>query len=203
MNSSTLLSTDSTYAGCTIINWETVFVAWFAIGLITSIATIVGNILLIVVICRTRTIGTSIDYFVVSMAVSGCLFTSLDLFYVVRLLGKTVYVSQTTGTVLCKLIGFFWRVSLEVSILSLIVIANYRFYAVVFPTRAIVQSRRICIILLLLTLVLPIAVSSPIIFFNNFNVEDQFCLMELSTHQLHIILWKDVYLSLSFLLLLI
>ena len=68
------------------------------------------------------------------------------------------------------------------SILSLIVIAFYRFYAVAFPMRARVQSRRTCIILLFLTWALPIALCSPELFFLNFNLKYQFCYMDLSLH---------------------
>ena len=199
MNNSTLLNTNSTHAECSI-DRETVFVAWFALGLITSIVTFVGSILLIVVIYRTRTIRTSTDYFVVNMAASGTLFTSLDLFYVVQLLGKADYLSQTTGTLLCKFIGFFWCVSYEVSILSLVVIAGYRFYAVAFPMPTRVQSRRSCIILLLFTWVLPIAVSIPVLFFTIFKVEHQYCFGKFSIHQSHILLWDFLYLSSFFLL---
>ena len=151
MNKSTLLNTTSTYAWCAI-NWETIHAAWFATDLVTSIASIVGNILLIVAVYRTGTIRTSTDYFVVSMAASD-IFLPLIIFAlnIIFLRKDAGYLSRTTGTILCKLLYFILNVSYGVSILSLIVITVYRFYAVTFPIRARVQSRRTCIILLLLT----------------------------------------------------
>ena len=106
------------------------------------------------------------------------------------------YVSQTTGTVQCKLFFFFPDVSYGVSILSLIVITGHRYYAVVFPMRARVQSRRTCIILLLLTRVLPIAMSSPTLIFFNFNLNYHSCYMILSTH--HIRIWHTIRTSCLF-----
>ena len=199
MNNSTLLNTTSTYAGCAI-NWETVRVAWFAIGLVTSLASFVGNIVLIVVVYRTRTMRTSTDYFVVNMAAS-------DIFLPFsHLVGDIVfkrydasYLSQTTGTVLCKFFDLYRHVSYGVSLLSLIITSVYRFYAVAFPTRARVQSRRTCIILLLLTWVVPIAMSSPALIFVNFSLNDQYCYTDLSIHHLRI--WDTIsIISFSFLL---
>ena len=172
MNYSTLLNTTSTYAGCTI-NWETVRVTWFATDFLTSLASFVGNILLITVVYRT-TIRTSADYFVVNIAASDMF---LPLYYfvgdIVLKRKDSGYLSQTIGTVLCKFFYFFSNISYGVSINPITVITVYRFYAVVFPMRARVQSRRTCIIFLLLTWVLPIAVSSPSPFWFNFNLENQ------------------------------
>ena len=195
MNYSTLLNTTSTYAGCTI-NWETVRVTWFATDFLTSQASFVGNILLIVVVYRT-TIRTSADYFVVNMAASDMF---LPLYYLV---GDIVlkrkdsgYLSQAIGTVLCKFFYFFSNISYGVSIIPITVITVYIFYAVVFPMRARVQSRRTCIIFLLLTWVLPIAVSSPSPFWFNFNLENQNCYMELGRHHLRI--WHTIRISFFF-----
>ena len=201
MDNSTLLNTTSTYAGCAI-NWETVYTAWFATGLVTSLASFVGNILLIVVVYRARTIRTSTDYFVVNMAASDIFLPFSFLVINIVIIRKDVsYLSQTTGTVLCKFLRFFTEVSYGVSMLSLTVIAVYRLYAVEFPMRARVQSRRTCIILLLLTWILPIVMSSPTLSFFSFNVEYQYCYMDLTGHQSRV--WNIVYSSLFFFLALI
>ena len=194
MNNSTLLNTTSMYAGWTII-WETVRAVWFATGLVTSIASFVGNFLLVVVVYRARTIRTSTDYFVVSMAVSDIflplIFFALDTFFIREDAG---YLSRTIGTVLCKLFYFLSSVSYGVlSILSLVVITVYRYYAVAFPMRARVQSRRTCIILLLLTWVLPIVMSSPTLSWFNFSVKHQKCYSEISNNQSRI--WDVMYAS--------
>ena len=196
MNNNTLLNgTTSTYVGCSI-NFETVYIAWFATSLITSLTSLVGNIMLIVVVYRTRRI-TSTDYFVVNMAVSDVFFPILNFFYIVFLFCKFAdRISHTTGTVLCKFLNFFLNVSYQVSILSLIVIAFYRFYAVAFPMRARVQSRRTCIILLFLTWALPIAMCSPTLFFLNFNLKYQFCYLGLSLH--HWRIWNIIRISFFF-----
>ena len=187
MYNSTLLNTTS-YALCTF-DWEAVEARWFAAGLVTSLASFVGNIVLIVVVCRTRTMRTCTDYLVVSMAVSDIFIPSLSFSFHMAFLSDKFAgnLSQTTGTVLCKLISFFYEVSYEVSMLSLTVFTVYRFYAVVFPMRARVQNRRTCIILLLFTWVLAIALSSITLFFYKFSLKYQFCFMDLSRHHLRIL----------------
>ena len=192
MKNSTLLNTTSSFTECTI-NLETVLAAWFATDLVTSLASFVGNILLIVVAYRARTRKTSTDYFIVSMAASDMFLPSFHLVddIVLRRI-DAVYISQTTGTVICKFGYFFTNISYGVSILSLIVIAVYRFYAVAFPMRARVQSRRTCIILLLLTWIFPIAMSSPWLFLTHFNSKSHLCFFELSTHHLRLLNVIDI-----------
>ena len=80
--------------------------------------------------------------------------------------------------------------------LSLIVITGHKFYAVAFPMRARVQSRRTCIILLLLIWVLPIVISSPMLIFFDFNLKYHSCHMILSTH--HIRIWHTIRTSFLF-----
>ena len=198
MNNSTVLKTTLSYAGCSI-NWETVFVAWYATDLVTSLASFVGNILLIVVVYRTGTMRTPTDYFVVNMAAS-------DIFLPFSFLVDDIvfkrkdagYLSQTTGAVLCKLFYFFTRVSYGVSILSLSVITVYRFYAIAFPLRARMQNSRTRIILLFLTWLVPIAMSSPWLFFVNFSLKYHFCSFELNTEHLRVL--NMIYLSFFFFL---
>ena len=64
--------------------------------------------------------------------------------------------------------------------------------------QARVQSRRTCIILLILTWVFSIAMSSPWLVFLNFDLKYQNCFSELST--LHSRIWDTVFLSLFFFL---
>ena len=181
------------YAECTI-NEKTHFEYR---DIVTGLASFVGNILLIVVVYRSRTIRPSTDYFVVSMAASDILLPSLSFFDTIFVDRKDAgYLSQTTGAILCKFFVFFFYVSYGVSILSLVIITVYRFHAVVFPMHARVQSRRTCILLLFLTWVLAIAMSSPWLFFFNFNLKHQNCTLELSRHHLRI--WHTIRISLFF-----
>ena len=198
MNNSTLLNTKSTYAEFTI-NWETIHAAWFATYLVTSLASFVGNILLTVVIYQTRALRTSTGYFVVYMAASDIFLPFCYLVDDIVFQRKDVgYLSQTTGTVFCKFNDLFWNISCGVSILSLMVIVAYRFCAVVFPMRAREQSRRTCIILLLLTWVLPIVMPSPTFIFVKFSSKNQYCYTDFSIQRLHLrMIWDTIRVSLS------
>ena len=90
--------------------------------------------------------------------------------------------------------AFFSEVSYEVSILSLIVISGHRFYEVASSMQARVQSRRTCIILLILTWVFSIAMSSPWLVFLNFDLKYQNCFSELST--LHSRMGHSIFITL-------
>ena len=68
------------------------------------------------------------------------------------------------GQALCKLACFLPRVSIVVSIQSLVLIAVDRFGAVVFPLRSPLISSKLCPFLILATWIIAMAVQSPYLF---------------------------------------
>ena len=65
------------------------------------------------------------------------------------------------GQVVCKMVTFFWLVSIIVSVHSLVLIAVDRFGAVVFPLRSPLISSKLCPFFILATWIIAMAVSSP------------------------------------------
>ena len=123
--------------------------AYFFILLVS----LIGNLLVLIVICTNRQLRTSINYFVFNMAVSD-LFTPLTIMPVriVQIISGSdawkVDSPWMLGNILCKLSYFLPDVSLIVSIESLLLISIDRFVAVVFPLRAkhiTSKARFICI----------------------------------------------------------
>lgn len=117
------------------------------------LVSLIGNLLVLIVIYTNRQLRTSINYFVLNMAVSD-LFTPLTI-VPVRIV-QIIFGSEAwkvdspwvLGAILCKLSYFLPDVSLVVSIESLLLISLDRFIAVVFPLRAKLitpQTRFICI----------------------------------------------------------
>ncbi|EDO30406.1 predicted protein, partial [Nematostella vectensis] len=105
-----------------------------------------GNILVIVVVLRTRQMRRTINYFIVNISVSDLI---VPVFVLPRILIEETRTSfwllqGVLGEATCKLVYFFSDASPVVSILSLIAMTVDRFCAVVFPLHAgtLITSRR-------------------------------------------------------------
>ena len=130
------------------------------------LVSLIGNILVLIVICTNRQLRTSINYFVFNMAVSD-LFTPLTIMPVriVHIISGSdawkVDSPWTLGVILCKLAYFLPDVSLVVSIESLLLISMDRFVAVVFPLRAKLITAKARFICIGCTWIIAIAVHAP------------------------------------------
>ena len=110
---------------------------------------LMGNLLVVAVFSRNKTLRTAVHYFIVNMAVSdliipvitlpwGISYTYFDGFWLV---------DGVLGNVLCKVISIAWPVSNMVSILSMIAIAADRFRSVLLPMKsALFRNKRRLII---------------------------------------------------------
>ena len=157
---------NSTDEGCIFAdsNVETVLmvVAYFIILLVS----LVGNVLVIFVICKNKQLQRSINYYVFNMAVSD-LFTPLTIMPVniVHIIsGSTTFMVDTPlvlGNILCKLCYFLPDVSVMVSIQSLLLISVDRFIAVVFPLQIKLISSKVRFICISCTWIVAIAVHAP------------------------------------------
>ena len=157
---------NSTDEGCIFAdsNVETVLMvlAYFIILLVS----LVGNALVIFVICKNKQLQRSINYYVFNMAVSD-LFTPLTIMPVniVHIIsGSTTFMVDTPlvlGNILCKLCYFLPDVSLMVSIQSLLLISVDRLIAVVFPLQIKLISSKVRFICISCTWIVAIAVHAP------------------------------------------
>lgn len=71
------------------------------------------------------------------------------------------------ATVLCKLAFYVRCVSQAVSVLSLVWIVVERFIAIVHPFKAIMLTRRLRVVLLIITWIIPLLIGFPYICFSN------------------------------------
>ena len=97
-----------------------------------------GNVFVIVIVYKHRDLRKTINYFIVSMAVSDLLFPLIVI--PVNIVGLVtdswqLRVSGNLGSSFCKLLHFSSAVTLHVSVQSLVWIAIDRFVAVVFPIK--------------------------------------------------------------------
>ena len=131
-----------------------------------SVVSLVGNSFIGIIVYKTQTLRKPINYFIVNMATS-------DLLYPIFLFPKELtevhadygrLISGPLGQALCKLVPFLVRVSMFVSIQSLILTAVDRFGAVVFPLRSPLISSKLCPFFIAATWIVAMAVLSPLLF---------------------------------------
>nr|XP_058940437.1 neuropeptide SIFamide receptor-like [Pocillopora verrucosa] len=126
------------------------------------VVALIGNIIIGIIVYRTRSMRKPINFFIVNMAMSDLLFpifcfpcTVTNVYFNYWLLGGPV------GQALCKLYVFLADVSLFVSIQSLVLIAVDRFGAVVFPLRSPLISSKHCRFFILATWIIAVAANIP------------------------------------------
>ena len=130
---------------------------------ITSLASIIGNILVIVTVCKTPSLRTSTNFYYVNMAVSDLI--SCIITWPLYLADESSESLLRGSSIECKAEMFFRMVSMIVSILSLVLIAVDRFIATVFPLRATLITRKFRAALLCATWLISIAYCIPLFYF--------------------------------------
>ena len=110
---------------------------------ILMVLSLIGNLLIIAVFYRNKTLRTAVHYFIVNMAISDLI---MPLIYLPSAISKTYHdglwvVDGAVGTVLCEFVYMAWGISTFVSILSMMGSAADRFHAVLFPMKSALFSR--------------------------------------------------------------
>lgn len=128
-----------------------------------------GNVLVILIVYKTRSMQTTVNFLIVNMAFSDILQSSVAIPN--RILNIVIadgtdrwFVEGKIGEIFCKLVPFLLDISVGVSILSLVLIAFDRFFGVVYPMRASAISKRIHSCNLALTWVISMGFHSPYFF---------------------------------------
>ena len=161
-NSSNETSGTSTTAGSPGLSKEekAILMPFYFISLLVAL---VGNVLIIVVFYKFKPIRKSINYFVLNMAISD-LFTPLTImpFEIAKTLSNGVgFLNQLPSPlprVVCKLCVFLPDTSLDVSIVSLLMISLDRLIAVVFPLQVKLISKKVRFICILMSWVVAFSV---------------------------------------------
>ena len=117
----------------------------FACCLIFIVA-LARNIVIGIIVYKTKTMRKPINFFIVNMSMSDLLFPIVVIPSVIqKLYTDSWLVGGPLGQVSCKLVPFLRYVSSVVSVQSLILIAVDRFGAVVFPLRPPLISSTLCL----------------------------------------------------------
>ena len=142
---------------------STLFIALMSV---ISMAAVIGNFLVTAAFCKSPSLRTSTNYYIVNMAVSDLLCSCFNwpLFATEGLLTRKQFITGPLAVVVCKLGMYFRGVSQVVSVLSLVLIAIDRYFAIVFPLKAtLLSGKQARITLLLLTWIIPLATGTPYI----------------------------------------
>ena len=139
---------------------------------------LVGNTLVITIIYRNKRMRTTTNNLIANMAISDLFF---PLFAVPRetaqiFIGPSRWlVGGVGGSILCKIVSFSQDISTAVSILSLVVIAFDRFYAVKFPFKPSIITPKMCRVIICVIWVVAMGIHSPYFYtfrldiYNNFT----------------------------------
>ena len=123
---------------------------------------LMGNIIIGIIVYRTRSMRKPINFFIVNMAMSDLLFPIVCFPYIVTEMNFGYYIlGGPVGQALCKLNYFLVDISASVSIQSLVLIAVDRFGAVVFPLRSPLISSKHCRFFILATWIIAVAANIP------------------------------------------
>ena len=118
--------------------------AYFFI-LVSSLA---GNVLIISIFFRDKTLRTSVNYFIVNMCVSDFMFPIINIPIWITLEydvdDKWLYVNKTFPTLLCKAALIALNVSVLVSVFSMTALAADRYRAIIFPMKPALFSKKKC-----------------------------------------------------------
>ena len=95
---------------------------------------LVGNSLIVIIVYKNKRMRRPINFFIVNMATSDLLYPTFLLpIHLMHLYNDSWLIDGLLGRALCKLKDLLERVSIDVSILSLILIASERCSRVLFP----------------------------------------------------------------------
>ena len=105
---------------------------------------LIGNVLVVAVFYRNKSMRTAVHYFMVNIAISDLI---MPLVYLPWLISRVYldglwFVEGIIGTVLYKLVYIAWSLSTCVFILSMMGTAADRFHAVLFPMKSALFSRK-------------------------------------------------------------
>ena len=120
----------------TVINVETVIK--LLMSALVAIASLVGNVSVIVVVFKTKMLHTNTFFLIVNMSVSDLFYTVLATpSFMTGILGHTLSIKGPWGTFICKFFNAASFGLIASSVLSLAAISCDRFFAIVYPVKSI------------------------------------------------------------------
>ena len=133
--------------------------------IIVMLVSLIGNALIFALVFKNRRMRTPVNFFVVNMSTADILIT---VFYMPRMISSIWFgsewgISGGLGHFLCKVAPFTHELSASVSVLTLILMAVDRFFAVLFPFKQIFTNT-VAFVSIALVWLTAMAVRSPMFY---------------------------------------
>ena len=121
----------------------TVELALLVFILVSSLA---GNVLIVAIFFRDKTLQTAVNYFIVNMCVSDLMLSSfnLPLRIIIKYDDNFLLVDRTPPEVLCKANSVVYGTTVLVSLFNMTLLAADRFRAIIFPMKPALFSQKKC-----------------------------------------------------------
>ena len=142
-------------------------VIWYWVMSTLSILSLLGNGLLITIIFKNHKLRTTMNLFVVNVAISDMCFPVYSTFAMTTMWNRTLWQDGAFGHFTCKFTGFFQGMSVIGSLYSLVCIAIDRFYAVVLPLKVKNITFKVRGGLLISVWILCLVFSCPLLYAHN------------------------------------
>lgn len=154
--------------------------------IIVMLVSLIGNALIFAVVFKNRRMRTPVNFFVVNMSTADILIT---VFYMPRMISRISFgssewgISGGLGHFLCKVVPFTQELSASVSVLTLILMAVDRFFAVLFPFKRIFTNT-VAYVSIAFVWLTAMAVRSPMFYGLRFIQQEDgktFCVLRLDS----------------------
>ena len=118
------------------------------VWLLILVFSLTGNVLIIAIFFRDKTLRTTVNYFIVNICVSDLIvpIVILPMWITVEYDKNSLYVNITFPTLLCKVALIALSISVLVSLFSMTALAADRFRAIIFPMKPALFSPVKCCI---------------------------------------------------------
>lgn len=152
---------------------------------IVMLVSLIGNALIFAVVFKNRRMRKPVNFFVVNMSTADILIT---VFYMPRMISRIWFGSEWgirggLGLFLCKVAPFTQELSASVSVLTLILMAVDRFFAVLFPFKRIFTNT-VAYVSIAVVWLTAMAVRSPMFYGLRFTQQEDgktFCILHLDS----------------------
>lgn len=166
-----------------------------------AILSFIGNVLEITAFLKTKTLRTSTNYFITSMAFSEVIYVISV--WVLYSMSRLSFFEDILTSVVCKLCSYSLNLSFLASMPRFLLISAERFAAIVYPLKLSTITGATRTIFLMLSWLFPMVLLSPVLYFasweNTAERRGLFLLKERSVPCLLCTRWLRVYLFISYL----
>ncbi|KAL9972686.1 hypothetical protein ACROYT_G019045 [Oculina patagonica] len=172
---------------CGLVNRTTAEICEAIACALIFITSTLGNTLVVIVVYRERRMRTTVNFLIVNMAVSDFLCT---MFVIPRVMTQVYtypdawFITGKAGLALCKTVPFFQDVTVAVSLLTLLMIAIERYYAISCPVVADPIPRTRCGMMIVFTWLVAFLTYATNLFTFKLSMEEEGSICHKSWEQL-------------------